>query len=966
MRVRGGRQGEGALPPGGRLARRSITRIGLRIALVVLAATAISYRGVHGGLETQAIEGLERYVEARRVRETVPFAETESSLRILSGMLGEAIDASSGDAPGFDAVFAPRDDGSLRADGAGFGLPAVTGFVAKTATLTGMDRRVLAQSVALLERIGPTLADRFPNAYVILPGRAVVMFWPDHPWATGNADWEILGKAERALGGAAEGDVSWSGLYFDYGVNDWLVSAAMPVRVGDGTVAWIGHDLLLRDLFDRVLATDLDGSTNLIVDAEGGLVAHPRYMEAIQARGGALPIAETGEPHLAEIMAAAEMTEPDGIADLGRSGEFLAVTRIPGPGWYLMTLFPKGSIASRASEVAMLILGFGLLALLLELSILTVVFRRDVGRPLARLSRAADMARRDAPEASDRALARIMERDDEFGALAHAFRDLLQELQRRETSLKTSNAKLSLLNAQLSEELVDRERAERELERNRELNALLNNIQYGVLFLDGDLNIRLANKAYKRIWRMPKGFFDQPRSLREDLENTLERGLYVEPEEGAEAWIERRLADVRANTTEPTEIHLTTGEILRHECVSLPDGGHMLTYNDVTELTMAAARLRHHLDGMEASLDGMALLDQEGRYIYVNDAHAGIYGYRREDMIGLPWTDLYESEELSRFERDIFPILGSVGRWRGEAWGRRRNGGRFPQELSLGMTADGGIVCVVRDITERRMREEALDAALEEAERSNTAKSRFLASMSHELRTPLNAIIGFSRLVARHTKGQLPDRQRENIEKIQISGEHLLKLINEVLDISRIEAGHTDVAVASYSPEGLVRECMRTIEPMVSPGVKLEVIAERPDDEAMGDAMGDAAKVRQIVTNLLGNAARHTETGAIRARVGGDERTLVVEVEDTGPGIPEEMRERVFEEFGQVDNVPPHRRGGAGLGLTISQRLARLMGGEVTLRSEVGVGSVFVLRLPRWLDADAAMAGDDRVQEASG
>ncbi|MGR3805962.1 ATP-binding protein [Marinibacterium profundimaris] len=960
-------QRRGRPPYEGTLARRSITRIGLRIALVVLAATAISYGSVHSGLESQAIEGLKRYVEARRVRETVPFAEAADSLAILSAQMEQRIAGigAEGAGAGFGALFGAAPDGTLRAsDG------AITGFVAKTARMDAQRRAVLLAGAEVLERFGPALVDRFPNAYVILPGSAVVMYWPDRPWATGNADWEILGKAARAVGGA-QGDGSatrWSGLYFDYGANDWLISAAQPVKVAGETVAWVGHDLLLRDLFDRVLDTDFEGATTLIIDAEGGLVAHPRYMEAIQARGGALPVDETGEPHLAAILRAAQETEPGGIAELDRHREVLAVTRIDGPGWYLLTLFPKGSIATQASEVAMLILGFGLLALLLELSILAVVFRRDVGQPLGDLTLAAEMARRDAPAESDAALGRIVDRDDEFGALGRVFRELIHELQRRETSLKDSNAQLSQLNAQLSQELVERERAERELERNRELNVLLDNIQYGVLFLDGDLNIRLANHAYKRIWRMPEDFFDRPRTLREDIEHTLGKGLWSVPGDDMAAWIDQRLEDIRTNSTRPGELKLNTGEILRHDCVALPDGGHMLTYYDVTELKQAAARLQHHLDGMEASLDGMALLDPQGRYIYVNQAHADIYGYPREEMMGHSWRDLYDADELGRFEEDIFPILGSVGRWRGEAWGLRRNGKSFPQELSLGMTTDGGIVCVVRDITERRQREMALDAALQEAERSNTAKSRFLASMSHELRTPLNAIIGFSRLVARHTKGQIPDRQRENIEKIQISGEHLLKLINEVLDISRIEAGHTDVAVARYSPQGLVKECMRTIEPIVTPGVRLEVWAGDPQDDGSGDlgsdAVGDAAKVRQIVTNLLGNAARHTETGAIIARVGGDARTLVIEVADTGPGIAPEMQDRVFEEFGQVDNVPPGKRGGAGLGLTISQRLARLMGGEVSLRSEVGKGSVFILRLPRTLGTGGA--GSEERREASG
>ncbi len=352
--------------------------------------------------------------------------------------------------------------------------------------------------------------------------------------------------------------------------------------------------------------------------------------------------------------------------------------------------------------------------------------------------------------------------------------------------------------------------------------------------------------------------------------------------------------------------------------------------------------MRIFLHGMQASMDGMALADGNGLYLWVNEAHASAYGFTRDEMIGMSWTEVYESAELQRFQGTIMPALANAGTWRGEATGRRRNGTLFPQELSLSVTENGGIVCVVRDVTERKGRERALDRALAEAETSNAAKSRFLAAMSHELRTPLNAVIGFARIVHRKTEGMIPDRQADNLEKIQLSGEHLLRLINEILDLSKIEAGRLEVAVAPYSPAGIVRECLRTIEPMVTPGV--ELVADI--DDAPAEAMGDASKLRQILMNLLSNAARHTEEGTITVTVRTRNAGIVIEVADTGPGIPDDDRTVIFEEFGQVRG--PHGRpaGGTGLGLTISRRLARLMGGEVKLRSVEGKGSTFVVEVP--------------------
>ncbi len=289
------------------------------------------------------------------------------------------------------------------------------------------------------------------------------------------------------------------------------------------------------------------------------------------------------------------------------------------------------------------------------------------------------------------------------------------------------------------------------------------------------------------------------------------------------------------------------------------------------------------------------------------------------------------------------------------------DGSEFPQEVSLAVTETGALFCVVRDITERRERELVLDRAVQGAEQANLAKSRFLANMSHELRTPMNAIIGFSRLVLRRGGDQLDTRNRENIEKILTSGEHLLRLINEILDISKIEAGQADIRVGSYRPAKVIEQCTSTIEPMVRHGVALksEVDPELPL------AQGDVAKIRQILVNLLGNAAKHTRHGAITVRATAEGGNLRVDVIDTGVGIRPEVHDRIFEEFGKADNGPVERGESTGLGLTISRRLARLMGGDVTLASALGRGSTFTLRLPLHMPLTAETAEHDTPDSAA-
>ena len=240
------------------------------------------------------------------------------------------------------------------------------------------------------------------------------------------------------------------------------------------------------------------------------------------------------------------------------------------------------------------------------------------------------------------------------------------------------------------------------------------------------------------------------------------------------------------------------------------------------------------------------------------------------------------------------------------------------------------------------------------AERANQAKSTFLANMSHELRTPLNAIIGFSRIVQRKGAELLPEKQLENLDKVLISAEHLLGLINTILDIAKIEAGRMQVQLGTFSVGPLLESCAATTEPLLKPEVKLVKVIE-PD---LPPLCSDQGKVRQILLNLLSNAAKFTHSGQIVVAVGRGAANgepyhvataplnLHFSVSDTGIGISEEALGRIFEEFGQADGSTTRQYGGTGLGLPISRKLAQLLGGNLAATSTVGVGSTFSLTLP--------------------
>ena len=254
-------------------------------------------------------------------------------------------------------------------------------------------------------------------------------------------------------------------------------------------------------------------------------------------------------------------------------------------------------------------------------------------------------------------------------------------------------------------------------------------------------------------------------------------------------------------------------------------------------------------------------------------------------------------------------------------------------------------------IGERTQQLRRLNQQLELASRH---KSEFLANMSHELRTPMNAIIGFTKLVMRRSKEQLPQKQYENLQKSLSSAEHLLTLINQILDLSKIEAGRLEVYPERFRLDTLIGECIRTVEPMIK---QEDVALSSNVADTLQELFSDRDKLKQIVLNLLSNAIKFTERGRICLEAKSDREWIAIDVADTGPGIARDKFDFIFEEFRQIDGGATRPRGGTGLGLSISRHLARLLGGEIFVDSIVGQGSTFTIRVPASLQVTEELPG---------
>ena len=259
---------------------------------------------------------------------------------------------------------------------------------------------------------------------------------------------------------------------------------------------------------------------------------------------------------------------------------------------------------------------------------------------------------------------------------------------------------------------------------------------------------------------------------------------------------------------------------------------------------------------------------------------------------------------------------------------------------------------IARDVAERARAAKELAQAREAAESASRAKSTFLANMSHELRTPMNAVIGYSELLAEELEEAGHDEHLADLGKITAAGKHLLSLINDILDLSKIEAGRMDLFLERFEVRPLLEEVLSTSEPLVAKhGNRLE----RDLAENLGTVRADATKLRQVLFNLLSNAAKFTREGRITVRArrehGGEEERLVVAISDSGIGIAPDKLEKVFTEFSQADDSTTRNYGGTGLGLTISRRFCRMMGGDLSVQSRLGEGSTFTVSVPVRVDA---------------
>jgi PAS domain S-box-containing protein len=479
--------------------------------------------------------------------------------------------------------------------------------------------------------------------------------------------------------------------------------------------------------------------------------------------------------------------------------------------------------------------------------------------------------------------------------------------------------------------------------------SLIKNAPDPVFVSDLEGKILQANDAVSELL----GF--RPAEL---IEQSLSR--FISPEETREFTAALRevvakgvTRDTRLNPRSASEEVIPT--TLNASALRDPDGrviGAIGILRDMRELDKARAYAESLIKNAP---DPVFVSDLEGKILQANDAVSQLLGFRPDELIEQSLSKFISPEETREFTAALREVVAKCVTRNSRLNPRSASGETIPTTLNASALRDPdgrviGAIGILRDMRE-------LDKAREAAEIANRAKSQFLANMSHELRTPLNAIILYTDLLRDEASDRGLDVFLPDLKKIHGAAKHLLALINDVLDLAKIESGKLELLPETFDVPTMIKDVVTTIQPLAQKNANtLEVHC--PDD--LGGMYADLTKIRQSLFNLLSNACKFTEGGTVSldvTREEGESSWVTFRVTDTGIGMTPDHVAKLFQPFSQVDPSTTRRFGGTGLGLVITRRFCEGMGGDISIESQPGIGSTFTIRLPAPAELDVEAAG---------
>jgi PAS domain S-box-containing protein len=501
----------------------------------------------------------------------------------------------------------------------------------------------------------------------------------------------------------------------------------------------------------------------------------------------------------------------------------------------------------------------------------------------------------------------------------------------------------------------------------------IESLSEGFVLFDSDDRLVMTNQRFLDFYESVADLWVVGAKSVDIARGIAESGLIAEARDNTEAWLRERLAHHR-DSSSPIERRLGSDRYLLIDERKTSDGGTVSVVTDITKLKQAEnelttlnrdlerrveertkelqeseERLRIIMDG---TVDGIIVIDGAGVVESFSRSAARMFGYEAPEIIGTKIDVLMPEPYGSRHGDYISRYLTTgeariLGKER-EVRGQRKDGSTFTMEIAVSEVGFGGnrlFTALVRDITERKRVEQDLISAWKAADAANRAKSEFLSSMSHELRTPLNAILGFAQLQRDYSDQPLSDEQRVSIEQILEAGQHLLTLIDDVLDLSKIESGNIELLLGPFDPAQLIQESLKLVTPIADKrGVSLVVERSTPPGV---QAMADSSRLKQVLLNLLSNAVKYNREGGTVTLdvVVTDANMLCISISDTGMGIPADKHDEVFRPFSRL-GMEASTIEGTGVGLTISRQLIESMDGSLDFQSTIDEGSTFWFEVP--------------------
>lgn len=751
----------------------------------------------------------------------------------------------------------------------------------------------------------------------------------------------------------------------------WMVSAILPIYVGDQWLGTLGEDMQLSNVLGFLFTEQqvYPGTQNFLLDREGNFILAGNWQQQLESMNNANDFKLGDQPQLKAILQSSLQERAQLLSNklLVGGKDYVAIGMIIQPvGWRYFKLIPIDEILYSTRQ-----LFFALTAIIFFTSIISgFLISAKINSCIVRRISLLAKAMRLYEAGEKQHVSYLLPGTDEISMAAKDFDFMLDQI---DSNLKEIQAGKRLL--KISE---------------FRWKFAIEGAGDGL----SDWNILDGTVFFSTQWKRMFGYSDA--EIGNGLDEWEKR---IHPEELSET-LARMQDYLSGKLTAYTSEHRIRCKdsnylwvLVRGMVVNYSDNGKPLrmicTYTDISQRKLSEKYLQmeseKNLLFLRNASDGIHILDHTGNIIEVSDSFCQMLGYQRNEAIGMhvsQWDAQYTASELMHLLNQLF---AKQARSIFESLHLRKDGSIFHVELSVSPMELNGkpiLFCSSRDISERKSVEaelfkhrnhleeliearslevkrlnQQLERRILEVETANRAKSAFLANMSHEIRTPMNAIIGLSHIL--QNRGNLNTDQLDKLGKINAASSHLLAIINDILDLSKIEAGKLELQCAIFNRYELMHKVSQLInDKIVAKGLYFLV-----NVDCMPIALiGDQTRLSQMLINYLGNALKFTEKGGITLRASIIEETtedvlLRFSVEDTGIGITEEQKSRLFLEFEQADKSTTRNFGGTGLGLAITLHLAKLMGGNVGVESQPGIGSLF------WFTARLGKVKSERPNE---